>query len=215
MFIQTDFPDPVAPAINICGILLRSPTIHFPVISFPKAKAKFLLVFVNSLESRTSLKKTGNCFLFGTSIPIAAFPGIGASILTPFAANPNAISSCKLTIFDTFTPGLGCNSNLVTEGPLVTCITLASTPKSESVSTSLSALSIKSFLSSFFNFNLEFMFSKFIVGNKYSFLFSCSTSFIEYSISLLKNSLSLKDKFLLFVFKLLLILLSISSKLIF
>ena len=75
----------------------------------------FLEVLVNSCESNTSLKNTGDCFLFGTSIPIAAFPGIGASILTPFAAKPKAMSSCKLTIFETLTPGLGCISNLVTE----------------------------------------------------------------------------------------------------
>ena len=136
------------------------------MISLPNAKAKFLLVLVNSLESRTSLKNTGDCFLLGTSIPIAAFPGIGASILTPSAANPKAISSCKFTILDTLTPGLGCNSNLVTEGPLVTCTTLASTPKLERVSSNLFAFSIKSFLSSFFNLSLEFTFNKSIVGNK-------------------------------------------------
>ena len=179
--------------------MLKSPTIHFPVISFPNANANFLEVLVNSCESNTSLKNTGDCFLFGTSIPIAAFPGIGASILTPFAAKPKAMSSCKLTIFETLTPGLGCNSNLVTEGPLVTCITFASTPKLESVSSSLFALSIKSFLSSFFNFNLEFIFNKSIFGNEYSFFTTSFDSFKESSISLVTTSLSSYDNFL-FIF---------------
>ena len=56
---------------------------------------------------RTSFKNTAVCLLFGTSIPTAAFPGIGASILIPEAANPRAISSLKLTILLTLTPGLG------------------------------------------------------------------------------------------------------------
>ena len=36
--------------------------------------------------------------LFGISTPTAAFPGIGASILTPKAAKFSAISSAKLVI---------------------------------------------------------------------------------------------------------------------
>ena len=59
------------------------------------------------------------CFSFGTSIPIAAFPGIGASILIPVAAKLSAISSVKFTILLTLTPGLGCISYLVTEDLLL------------------------------------------------------------------------------------------------
>ena len=62
---------------------------------------------MNSSFSNTSLRNTAVCFLFGTSIPTAAFPGIGASILIPEAASPNAISSDKFTILLTLTPGLG------------------------------------------------------------------------------------------------------------
>ena len=68
-------------------------------------------------------------FSLGISIPIAALPGIGASILIATAAKLSAISSLKLTILLTLTPVLGCNSYLVTLGPFVTCNTLASTPK--------------------------------------------------------------------------------------
>ena len=107
--MHTDLPDPVAPAISIWGILDKSPTTHLPAISFPRPNDNFLFELVNSFESNTSLRNTGICFLFGTSIPIADFPGIGASILIPLAASPKAISSVKLTIFETLTPGLGCN----------------------------------------------------------------------------------------------------------
>ena len=107
VFIHTLLPDPVAPAISRWGILLKSATMHLPAMSFPKAKAKLLLDFLNSSDSITSLKKTGVKSLFGISIPIADFPGIGASILTPLAAKLKAISSDKLTILLTFTPVLG------------------------------------------------------------------------------------------------------------
>ena len=65
----------------------------------------------------------------GTSIPTAALPGIGASILIDFAAKFNAISSARLTILLTFTPVLGVSSYLVTVGPFVIFVTLASTLK--------------------------------------------------------------------------------------
>ena len=38
-------------------------------------------------------------FLFGTSIPIVPFPGIGAIILIPNAANDKAMSSSKIFNF--------------------------------------------------------------------------------------------------------------------
>ena len=37
VLIQTDFPDPVAPAIKRCGIFAISVTIVLPAISFPTA----------------------------------------------------------------------------------------------------------------------------------------------------------------------------------
>ena len=87
--------------------MLKSPTTHFPEISLPRANDNFLFELMNSSLSSTSLKNTGLCFPLGTSIPTAALPGIGASILIPEAARPSAISSDKLTILLTLTPGLG------------------------------------------------------------------------------------------------------------
>lgn len=195
--MHTLLPEPVAPAINVCGILLKSPTTHFPEISLPNANANFLLDSINSLFSNTSLKNTGVCFPFGTSIPTAAFPGIGASILIPDAAKPKAISSDKFTILLTLTPGLGCNSNLVTDGPLVTCVTLASTPKLDSISSSLFAFSINSFLSELFNLVFEFNFKSSKLGCLYSFSSLTSESFS--SISLFITSLTLLSNFSFFL----------------
>jgi len=98
LLMHTLFPEPVAPATRRWGILAISATTFCPDISFPKAKASFELYSLNSLESKTSFKNTGTTSLFGTSIPTAAFPGIGASILTPDAARFRDISSERLTI---------------------------------------------------------------------------------------------------------------------
>ena len=65
------------------------------------------------------LNGTTSLFLFGTSIPIVPFPGIGAIILIPNAAKLRAISSSKLFIFDIFTPASGTISYNVTVGPIV------------------------------------------------------------------------------------------------
>ncbi|MPM72359.1 hypothetical protein SDC9_119332 [bioreactor metagenome] len=76
-------------------------------MSFPRQKARFLVDLLNSSASITSLKNTGVKSLLGTSIPTAAFPGIGASILTPEEAKFRAISSDRFTILLTLTPTLG------------------------------------------------------------------------------------------------------------
>ena len=46
-------------------------------------------------------------FLFGTSIPIVPFPGIGAIILIPNAARDSAISSSRFLIFEILMPASG------------------------------------------------------------------------------------------------------------
>ena len=92
----------------------------FPPISLPKAIARGDSKFLNSSLSNTSLKPTICPSSLGTSIPIALFPGIGASILILFAAKLSAKSSVKFTILLTLTPGLGCISYLVIVGPTVT-----------------------------------------------------------------------------------------------
>ena len=66
-----------------------------------------LFPFLNSSESMSSRIETVVTVLFGTSIPTAAFPGIGASILTRSAARFKAISSARFVILLILTPGAG------------------------------------------------------------------------------------------------------------
>ena len=51
-------------------------------------------------------------------MPTAGLLGIGASILIPDEARLSAISSASPVILEILTPAAGCNSYLVTEGPL-------------------------------------------------------------------------------------------------
>ena len=144
VLIHTDLPEPVAPAIRRCGILAISATLTFPAISFPTANAIFDRALLNSSDSTSSLNDTATLCLFGTSIPTAAFPGIGASILMSAAARLSFMSSARFTILLTFTPISGVISNLVTAGPQLILFTFAFTPKTLSVCSSFAAVSISS-----------------------------------------------------------------------
>ena len=72
LLMQTDFPEPVEPAISRCGIDLRSATIGLPLISLPTAKVILDLLSRNSCESMTSLICTIVTVSFSTSMPTAA-----------------------------------------------------------------------------------------------------------------------------------------------
>ena len=95
--------------------------------------------------------------LFGTSIPTACFPGIGASILIVSAAKFNAMSSAKLAILLTLTPSAGFNSYLVIAGPTDTFSTFADTPKLYNVFCNLVAVSVNALAPPFKVFYLVYL----------------------------------------------------------
>ena len=116
VLIQTDFPDPVVPAINKCGIEAKSPTIGIPEILFPKAIGNFISFFLKSGLLSISLRYTFSLKEFGNSIPIVFLPGIVA-IRADSELVFLAISSERFIILETFTPAAGSNSFKVTTGP--------------------------------------------------------------------------------------------------
>ena len=138
-FMQTDFPEPVAPAMSRCGMSRRSATMLFPEMSLPTTNSTMDGASMNSSDSIRSRIRTGAGLSFSTSMPTAALPGIGASIRMLLALRLRAISSESLVMLATFTPVAGCTSYLVTDAPCVTLRTLASTPKSFSVCSRSSA----------------------------------------------------------------------------
>ena len=78
VLIQTDFPDPVVPAIKRWGILAKSKVLIPPVVFLPIARVNSDSDLANSGLLTTDLKKTVAGFMFGSSIPTDDFPGIGA-----------------------------------------------------------------------------------------------------------------------------------------
>ena len=109
-FIQTDLPDPVAPAINKCGISDIEETIVLPVISLPNTRGSSSLEFINSSVSKISRKKSVSLTSFGVSIPTLFLPGIGATILISLLSNAIARSSWRFTILLILTPVAGLSS---------------------------------------------------------------------------------------------------------
>ena len=129
VLMKTDLPEPVEPAISRWGIFAISPTMILPPISLPTANEIFEEAFSKGSDSRSSRKRTEEAVLLGTSIPIAAFPGIGASIRISDAARLSWMSSCSDRILLTFTPISGVSSKRVTLGPQVTFVIFTFTPK--------------------------------------------------------------------------------------
>ena len=117
----------------------------FPATSFPNATVSFDELSPNSSLSNTSLKCTASFSLFGTSIPTACFPGIGASIRIVSAAKFSAMSSARFAILLTRTPSAGFNSYLVIAGPTETFSTFADTPKLYKVFCNFVAVSVNAF----------------------------------------------------------------------
>ena len=164
VFIHTLFPEPVAPAIKTCGIFAISVTIASPETSFPRANASFDLCSLNSSVCKISLMCTTSLSSFGTSIPTACFPGIGASILIDLAAKFKAISSARFAILLTRTPSAGFNSYLVIAGPTETFSTFAETPKLYSVFCNFEAVSASALFPPFKPFDVPSL-NRFSGGN--------------------------------------------------
>ena len=76
VLMQTDFPEPVVPAINKWGIDDRSPVIGMPDILLPKAIGNLISLFLKLEDEIISLRYTFSLKVFGSSIPIVFWPGI-------------------------------------------------------------------------------------------------------------------------------------------
>ena len=120
LFMQTDLPEPVVPAMSRWGSLPMSPTMLMPPISLPTAKESRDLARLNTPEPMTSRAYTVDTSLLGTSMPTTEILSGIAEIRTPDAPRLRAISSAKPVILDSFTPRSNSSSYLVMEGPRVT-----------------------------------------------------------------------------------------------
>ena len=104
VFMQTDLPEPVEPAISRCGALARSSMTGLPATSLPSTIGIAACPFCHASDSITARMKTASVFVFGTSTPTTGRPGIGASTRTVLADRFIAMLSAIASTFFTLTP---------------------------------------------------------------------------------------------------------------
>ena len=144
-FTQTDFPEPVAPATSRCGIDSNVLMMMVPSIAFPSARllSDFFISAANSLEPRTSPRRTISGFGFGNWIPTQSVPGMGATILTDFDLSDNEISLDNPSIIDNLIPSSGLILICTMEGPISNHSIMIGTLNSINLFCSAFAFSIK------------------------------------------------------------------------
>ena len=74
--MQPDLPEPVVPAIRMCGMRARSVQTELPEMSLPSQTESGLAVAGRSSKMSPSVTMFG--LRLGTSTPTACLPGIGA-----------------------------------------------------------------------------------------------------------------------------------------
>ena len=88
-------------------------------MSLPIAKPSGSVTFFHSLLVKIPCKRTSAALRFGTSIPTARWPGIGASIRRLWAARLSARFVSSAEMRDNFTPLGGLSVYWVTLGPML------------------------------------------------------------------------------------------------
>ena len=134
--MHTDFPEPVEPAISICGSLLISAYTLSPERSLPKATVSGLRLYFSGTLYSSSLILTLVLSAFGISIPTTLWPGTGASIRTSLTARAILMFSCSEVIRLILIPGSGLTKNLVTDGPILASVRVHGTSNWSSISIS-------------------------------------------------------------------------------
>ena len=117
---HTDLPWPVAPATSMCGSLARSTTRSVPAASLPSSSGTWNfpgLFFCQSSPSMISRKWTEAGLRFGTSMPTAFLPGIGASMRREVAWSAIWRLRARPATFSTRVPRSSVRAYCVTTGP--------------------------------------------------------------------------------------------------
>jgi hypothetical protein len=104
VFMQTDLPEPVVPAMSMWGILVRSAISGSPEASLPRNIGSF--IFEN--RSRlliSSRRRTFSLVGFGISTPTVSRPSMFETIRMLTALSWRAMSEETALIAATFVPG--------------------------------------------------------------------------------------------------------------
>ena len=142
VFMHTLFPDPVAPATRVCGMVAKSAIMGSPPLPMPigTGSAAFCANCVHSGVSIMDRRFTGVGVAFGTSMPTTDAPGTTDSNLMFGHLSASARSFSRLSMVSTLTlcavvlefgpppfhPGL--SPYIVMVGPILTWSTVTSTP---------------------------------------------------------------------------------------
>ena len=116
VFMQTDLPEPVVPAISTCGIFVRSPISGSPDASLPRNIGSF--IFSNDSRLRiSSLRRTFSFVAFGTSMPTVSRPAMFGTMRMLTALSDRARSLDTALSAATFVPGASFTWYSVITGP--------------------------------------------------------------------------------------------------
>src|SRR5215211_4608572 len=114
VLMATDLPEPVVPAISICGVRARSMMMDSPPMFLPRQSGS--LATDSSFTASSSRKYTFSRFGLGNSMPIALRPETTAT-RAESALIERAMSSASPITRDDLMPGAGSSSYSVTTGP--------------------------------------------------------------------------------------------------
>ena len=121
----------------------KSATTMRPLMSLPRASVSFDFEPINSCDSKFSRSQMISRSRLGTCIPTVDFPAM-RSMRMLSALRARHRSSVRLVMRVYLMPASGLNSNVVTTGPGLICVTCPCTSNSEYLSVSTFASSFSS-----------------------------------------------------------------------
>ncbi len=104
VFMHTDLPEPVVPAMSMWGILVRSLISGSPAASLPRNIGSFILSNFERLLI-SSLRRTRSLVGLGTSMPMVSRPSMLATTRILTALSERARSLSIALIWATLVPG--------------------------------------------------------------------------------------------------------------
>ena len=104
VFMHTDLPEPVVPAMSMWGILVRSAISGSPPASLPRNMGSFILAKRSRLDM-SSLRRTRSLVGLGTSTPTVSRPSMLETMRMLTALSERARSEEIAVSWATLVPG--------------------------------------------------------------------------------------------------------------
>ena len=114
---HTLLPEPVVPAMSMCGIFARSSISGLPDASLPRNIGSDMFSAASGSADISSRSRTFSFLRLGTSMPMVSLPAMLGTMRTFCALRARAMSVETLLICDALVPGARRTSNMVMTGP--------------------------------------------------------------------------------------------------